>query len=99
MGALPRLSRDRGRRPPDGARQEQSRPAAGDGASRTGSDHDLTARGKRMREERGTIAGDLVVDESLTLWGSVGGDVYVVEKGRLYLRGAVYGDLTIEYGG
>ena len=52
-----------------------------------------------MREERGTIAGDFVVTEALTLWGSVGGNVTVDEGGKLYLRGAVYGDLTIAYGG
>ena len=52
-----------------------------------------------MREERGQIGGDLVVKDGLTLWGSVGGNVNVVEGGKLYLRGAVYGDLTIEYGG
>jgi hypothetical protein len=52
-----------------------------------------------MREERGTIAGDFVVTEPLTLWGSVGGSVTVDEGGKLYLRGAVYGDLTIAFGG
>ena len=52
-----------------------------------------------MREERGTIAGDYVVDEPLTLWGSVGGNVRVIEGGKFYLRGAVYGNITVEYGG
>jgi cytoskeletal protein CcmA (bactofilin family) len=52
-----------------------------------------------MREERGTIAGPLVVTEPLTLWGSVGGDVIVVEGGKFYLRGSIYGNLTVEYGG
>ena len=28
-----------------------------------------------MREERGTIAGNIIVDEELTLWGAVGGNV------------------------
>jgi cytoskeletal protein CcmA (bactofilin family) len=52
-----------------------------------------------MREERGTIAGDLVVTEPLTLWGAVGGNVIVDEGGKLYLRGAVYGDITVAFGG
>ena len=52
-----------------------------------------------MREERGTIAGDLTVDEELTLWGSVGGNVTVAEGGKLYLRGACYGDILVEFGG
>lgn len=52
-----------------------------------------------MREERGQIAGPLVVHEPFTLWGSVGGDVIVVEGGRFYMRGSIYGNLTVEYGG
>jgi cytoskeletal protein CcmA (bactofilin family) len=52
-----------------------------------------------MREERGTIAGDLVVAEELTLWGSVGGNVSVIEGGKFYMRGACYGDITVEWGG
>ncbi len=52
-----------------------------------------------MREERGTIAGPLVVHEKFTLWGSVGGDVTVVEGGKFYLRGSIYGNLNVEYGG
>ena len=52
-----------------------------------------------MREERGTIAGPLVVHEPYTLWGSVGGDVIVVEGGKFYMRGSIYGNLIVEYGG
>jgi cytoskeletal protein CcmA (bactofilin family) len=52
-----------------------------------------------MREERGTIAGPLVVHEEFTLWGSVGGDVIVVEGGKFYMRGSIYGNLIVEYGG
>ena len=52
-----------------------------------------------MREERGTVAGDWVVTEPTTLWGSVGGNVTVGEGGKLYLRGAVYGHIVVEYGG
>ncbi|MGB7156840.1 MAG: hypothetical protein WBD40_02165 [Tepidisphaeraceae bacterium] len=52
-----------------------------------------------MREERGQIAGDVIVYEPFTLWGSIGGDVKVIERGKLYVRGAVYGDVVVEYGG
>jgi predicted acyltransferase (DUF342 family) len=52
-----------------------------------------------MREERGQVAGDVIVYEDFTLWGSVGGNVRVIERGKLYLRGAVYGNVEVEYGG
>jgi cytoskeletal protein CcmA (bactofilin family) len=52
-----------------------------------------------MREERGTIAGDVVVYEDFTLWGSVGGNVSVIEGGKFWIRGSVYGDLSVEPGG
>ena len=52
-----------------------------------------------MREERGTIAGDVIVFEPFNLWGSIGGNVRVIEGGKFYVRGAIYGDLTVEYGG
>jgi len=52
-----------------------------------------------MREERGAIAGDFTVNEPMTLWGSVGGNLVVAEGGKFYLRGAVYGDVTCEWGG
>jgi cytoskeletal protein CcmA (bactofilin family) len=52
-----------------------------------------------MREERGTISGPLVVHEPFTLWGTVGGNVTVVEGGKFYMRGSIYGNLTVEYGG
>ena len=52
-----------------------------------------------MREERGTIAGPLVVHEPMELWGTVGGTVTVVEGGKFYMRGSIYGDLNVEYGG
>jgi cytoskeletal protein CcmA (bactofilin family) len=45
------------------------------------------------------MAGPLVVHEPLTLWGSVGGKVTVVEGGKFYMRGSIYGDLVVEYGG
>ncbi len=52
-----------------------------------------------MREERGQIGGDVVVYEPFTLWGSVGGNVTVIQGGKLYVRGAIYGHLVVEYGG
>jgi len=52
-----------------------------------------------MREERGQLSGDQLVYEPYTLWGSVGGDVRVIQGGKFYLRGAIYGNLTVEYGG
>ena len=52
-----------------------------------------------MREERGRLAGDQLIFEPVELWGSVGGNVRVIEGGKFYVRGAVYGDLTIEDGG
>ena len=52
-----------------------------------------------MREERGQLTGDVIVYEPFTLWGSVGGNVRVIQGGKLYVRGAIYGNLTVEYGG
>ena len=52
-----------------------------------------------MREERGQIRGDVVVYEKFTLWGSVTGNVKVIDGGKFYLRGAIYGNLEVEPGG
>lgn len=52
-----------------------------------------------MREERGTIAADVVVYEEFTLWGTILGNVQVINGGKLYVRGAIYGDLTVDRGG
>ena len=52
-----------------------------------------------MREDRGAVAGPLVVHEPYTLWGTCGGTVTVVEGGKFYMRGSIYGDLNVEYGG
>lgn len=52
-----------------------------------------------MREERGQIPGDVVVYEPFTLWGSVGGNVTVIDGGKFYVRGGVYGNLIVEAGG
>jgi predicted acyltransferase (DUF342 family) len=52
-----------------------------------------------MREERGQVSGGVIVYEPFTLWGSIGGDVRVIQGGKFYVRGAIYGNLTVEYGG
>lgn len=52
-----------------------------------------------MREERGTISGEVMVYEEYTLWGTVVGTVKVVDGGKFYLRGAIYGDLDVQPGG
>ncbi len=52
-----------------------------------------------MREERGQLAGEVVVYESFTLWGTIGGNVKVIKGGKFYVRGAIYGDLEVQPGG
>jgi hypothetical protein len=52
-----------------------------------------------MREERGNIKGDVVVNELYTLWGMVVGNIRVIAEGKFYLRGSIYGNLTVEPGG
>ena len=52
-----------------------------------------------MREERGNIAGDIVVNEEFTLWGVILGNVKVVNEGKFYIRGSVYGNLIVDRGG
>jgi hypothetical protein len=52
-----------------------------------------------MREERGTIAGDFTVTESIDFWGSVARNLVVAEGGKVYMRGAVYGDIIVGFGG
>ena len=52
-----------------------------------------------MREERGQIRGNQVIDEPYTLWGSIAGDVTAVKGSKFYVRGTIYGDLTILHGG
>lgn len=52
-----------------------------------------------MREERGTVSGEVVVYEPYTLWGSILGNVRVVDGGKFYVRGLVYGDVDVEPGG
>src|ERR1700722_9546480 len=52
-----------------------------------------------MREERGQLAGNVVINELYTLWGTIGGTVKIVDGGRFYMRGTIYGDVFIEDGG
>ncbi|MFI5378865.1 MAG: hypothetical protein ACHRHE_06195 [Tepidisphaerales bacterium] len=52
-----------------------------------------------MKEERGQIAGNQIISEPFTLWGSIGGEVIVVDGGKMYVRGAIYGLLSVEKGG
>jgi cytoskeletal protein CcmA (bactofilin family) len=52
-----------------------------------------------MREERGHLRGDLVIDEPYTLWGSIAGDVTAVKGSKFYVRGPIYGSLTVLHGG
>ena len=52
-----------------------------------------------MREERGQLAGDMTVNEPLTLWGSVAGNVTAAAGAKFYMRGAIYGDLIVKPGG
>ncbi len=52
-----------------------------------------------MREERGHIVGEVVVYEPFTLWGSIAGNVKVIEGGKFYSRGTIYGNLKVEKGG
>ena len=52
-----------------------------------------------MREERGHVKGNVVIDEPYTLWGSIAGNVTAVKGSKFYMRGAIYGDLTVLHGG
>jgi len=52
-----------------------------------------------MRDERENLTGDVKIDEPCTLWGTVVGNVRVVDGGRFYLRGRVYGTVHVEAGG
>jgi predicted acyltransferase (DUF342 family) len=52
-----------------------------------------------MREERGTVSGDIVVYEEYTLWGSIVGNVRVVDGAKFYVRGLIHGNVDVEAGG
>ena len=45
-----------------------------------------------MREERGHVKGNIVIDEPYTLWGSIAGNVTAVKGSKFYMRGAIYGE-------
>lgn len=40
-----------------------------------------------------------MVAEAYTLWGSAGGDIRVVDGGKMWVRGSIFGTLTVEAGG
>jgi cytoskeletal protein CcmA (bactofilin family) len=48
-----------------------------------------------MRDEKGHLVGDMAIDEPLVLWGSITGNVRAVDGSKFYLRGVIYGDLTV----
>ncbi|HZK80533.1 MAG TPA: polymer-forming cytoskeletal protein [Humisphaera sp.] len=52
-----------------------------------------------MREERGSLAGDIIIKEPYTLWGTVAGKVTCMNGSKFYMRGAIYGDLEVQPGG
>jgi cytoskeletal protein CcmA (bactofilin family) len=52
-----------------------------------------------MREERGQLRGNTIIEEAFTLWGSIAGDVTAINKSKFYCRGTIYGDLTVLHGG
>jgi cytoskeletal protein CcmA (bactofilin family) len=52
-----------------------------------------------MHEERGQLSGNLKIGEAYTLWGSIAGNVTVIDGGKFYVRGAIYGNLIVEDGG
>jgi cytoskeletal protein CcmA (bactofilin family) len=52
-----------------------------------------------MHEERGQLIGDQIISRPLDLFGTIAGNVHVVDGGKVYLRGAIYGDLTVTHGG
>ena len=53
----------------------------------------------QSREERGQLRGDQVIDQPYTLWGSIAGNVNVLQGAKFYCRGTIYGDLTVLHGG
>lgn len=52
-----------------------------------------------MREERGNLAGNILINEPYTLWGSIAGTVTALQGSKFYMRGTIYGDLDAEMGG
>ena len=51
-----------------------------------------------MKTLRGTIPGPLVVEQDLDVQGTIEGDAVVRTARRLYVRGAITGNLTLEAG-
>lgn len=52
-----------------------------------------------MREERGQLRGDQVIDQAYTLWGAIAGNVTAIQGAKFYARGVIYGNLTVLHGG
>lgn len=52
-----------------------------------------------MREERGQLRGNQIIEEAYTLWGTIAGDVTAINKSKFYARGTIYGDLSVLHGG
>jgi hypothetical protein len=52
-----------------------------------------------MREQRENSVGDVLVYEEFTLWGTIVGNVKVINGGKFYVRGAVHGNLLVDRGG
>jgi len=52
-----------------------------------------------MREERGQLSGNQVIAEPVDLWGSISGNVTILNGGKVYVRGAIFGHLNVEDGG
>ena len=52
-----------------------------------------------MREERGRVLGDAIIAEPYTLWGTIQGDLKVLDGGKVYVRGNIGGDLIVDFGG
>ena len=51
-----------------------------------------------MKTLRGTVSGPLFVEHDLDVQGTIAGDAVVRSACRLYVRGAITGNLTLEPG-
>ena len=69
------------------------------GSSNEGGRGSGGSSGGGMREQRGQHVGDLTVDDKATIWGTITGDLRIVEGGKCYLRGNVGGDVIVDFGG
>ncbi len=52
-----------------------------------------------MRNEMHHLLGDATIDEPVTLWGSIAGNVRAIRGSKFYLRGVIYGNLDVERDG